>query len=155
MNCFLFCYGVALRRPIPCIFASHHQGAGEQVSSSLAATAEAFAETPLASVGSMLCRMSMSLSRGLSQEVTRWPFSDSIPTTYFACPGPAGFRVRGGNYLKDRKKVRSWPISMTVTITGLVDICIEANRSIFQQLNSILAIKPECHPMEDELHVCA
>ena len=31
--------------------------------------------------------------------------SDSIPLSMFSCPGAAGFKVRGPNYLQDKKKV--------------------------------------------------
>lgn len=31
--------------------------------------------------------------------------SDSIPLTMFSSPGAAGFKVRGPNYLQDKKKV--------------------------------------------------
>ncbi|KAK9906580.1 hypothetical protein WJX75_004515 [Coccomyxa subellipsoidea] len=33
------------------------------------------------------------------------PVSDSIPTAMFSCPGAADFKVRGPNYLQDKKKV--------------------------------------------------
>lgn len=33
------------------------------------------------------------------------PVSDSIPTAMFSCPGTADFKVRGPNYLQDKKKV--------------------------------------------------
>jgi hypothetical protein len=32
--------------------------------------------------------------------------SDSIPLDMFSCPGAAGFKVRGPNYLQDKKKVQ-------------------------------------------------
>ncbi|BDA46094.1 probable translocator protein at N-terminal half [Coccomyxa sp. Obi] len=36
---------------------------------------------------------------------TASPVSDSIPTAMFSCPGAADFKVRGPNYLQDKKKV--------------------------------------------------
>ena len=30
--------------------------------------------------------------------------SDSVPTRFFSCPGAADFKVRGANYLADKKK---------------------------------------------------
>ena len=35
----------------------------------------------------------------------REPCSDSISMKYFSQPGSAGFKVRGQNYLLDKKKV--------------------------------------------------
>ena len=32
--------------------------------------------------------------------------SDSVPTRFFSCPGAADFKVRGPNYLVDKRKAR-------------------------------------------------
>ena len=32
--------------------------------------------------------------------------SDSVPTRFFSCPGAADFKVRGPNYLADKRKAR-------------------------------------------------
>lgn len=38
-----------------------------------------------------------------------WPFSETIPVSYFDEPGVAGFKVRGEDYLQDKKKARCLP----------------------------------------------
>lgn len=40
------------------------------------------------------------------EESARGLKSDSIPTSMFSDPGAAGFKVRGPNYLQDKKKVQ-------------------------------------------------
>lgn len=47
--------------------------------------------------------------------------SDSIPLTMFSCPGAAGFKVRGPNYLQDKKKVRGYPWGAHVSPLSLHD----------------------------------
>lgn len=74
----------------------------EQVSSTLSDT--------LGSAGSALLRAT-SLRRSVSADedaingLMREPCSDSISMKYFEQPGSAGFKVRGHNYLQDKKKV--------------------------------------------------
>ena len=82
-----------------------------QVSTSIANQSQALPELPrLTSFSNFLSRVSLSLHRGgsdASVEHYKWPCSDSIPESFFSCPGVAGYKVRGQNYLKDKKKVAS------------------------------------------------
>lgn len=72
-----------------------------QASTALSATMEA--------TGSALMR-GMSGRRSVSADdelpAVREPRSDTIDLKYFGQPGSAGFKVRGENYLADKKKVR-------------------------------------------------
>ena len=96
----------------------------EQVNNTIQGAAEALADGPgaLTRVGSLLNRVSMSLQRGQSgeEESLKWPCSDSIPTSYFSCPGAAGFKVRGPTYLQDKKKVSSQPSPGTMSPAAAV-----------------------------------
>ena len=47
--------------------------------------------------------------------------SDSIPLTMFSSPGAAGFKVRGPNYLQDKKKVNSHPWEASYPLQFLPD----------------------------------
>ena len=68
---------------------------------------EGKASGPLARMGSLISRVSLSLNRGASEELeqAKWPCSDSIPSQFFSCPGAAGYKVRGPAYFTDKKKV--------------------------------------------------
>ena len=68
---------------------------------------EGKASGPLARMGSLISRVSLSLNRGPSEELeqAKWPCSDSIPSQFFSCPGAAGYKVRGPAYFTDKKKV--------------------------------------------------
>jgi len=44
--------------------------------------------------------------------------SDTIPLTMFSCPGAAGFKVRGPNYLQDKKKVYADPSDREICVIG-------------------------------------
>ena len=78
---------------------------------------EGKAAGPLARMGSLISRVSLSLSRGASEELERakWPCSDSIPSQFFSCPGAAGYKVRGPAYFTDKKKVPV-PVRREVTL---------------------------------------
>jgi len=43
--------------------------------------------------------------------------SDSVPTRFFSCPGAADFKVRGPDYLADKRKARAPPLAPPVTLT--------------------------------------
>ena len=94
-----------------------------QVSGSIQGAAEALTDTatpgPLQRMGSLLSRVSLSLQRAPSvveDDSWQWPLSDSIPTSYFMCPGAADYKVRGPTYFADKKKV-------TFTPGGMLSIC--------------------------------
>ena len=41
---------------------------------------------------------------GAEAQAEEGHISDSVPTRFFSCPGAADFKVRGANYLADKKK---------------------------------------------------
>ena len=74
-----------------------------QVSTTLSATVETVASTTSLVLSRATSRRS---SRTEDEDIaSRNPASDTIDMKYFGQPGSAGFKVRGENYLSDKKKV--------------------------------------------------